>query len=49
MIVASAQLALAMALVGANVVVARVLAGSLPIPLLLFLRCLLACAVLAVC
>jgi drug/metabolite transporter (DMT)-like permease len=46
MIIACAQLALAMALVGANVVVARVLAQALPIPLLLFLRCLLACLVL---
>ena len=47
MIVACGQLALAMALVGANVVVARVLAQALPIPLVLFLRCALACVVLA--
>ena len=38
---------MSMALVGANVVVARVLAEALPIPLLLFLRCFLACLVLA--
>jgi drug/metabolite transporter (DMT)-like permease len=47
MILACAQLTLSMALVGANVVVARVLAQALPIPLLLFLRCALACVVLA--
>src|SRR5690349_19933151 len=47
MILAYAQLALSMALVGGNVVVARVLAQALPIPLLLFLRCVLACLILA--
>lgn len=41
------QLALSMALVGANVVVGKLLAQALPVPLVLFLRCLAACAVLA--
>ena len=41
------QLGLAMALVGANVVAGRVLAQALPIPLILFLRCLLASVVVA--
>ncbi len=35
-----------MALVGANVAVAKLLAEALPVALILFLRCLLACAVL---
>ncbi len=35
-----------MALVGANVAVAKLLAEALPIPLIAFLRCLLACLVL---
>lgn len=46
MILAAAQLAAAMALVGANVPVAKLLAEALPIPLIAFLRCLLAVAVL---
>ncbi|MFC7474583.1 DMT family transporter [Dankookia sp. GCM10030260] len=46
MLLAQGQLALAMALVGANVAVGKLLAGSLPIPLILCLRCLLACLVL---
>ena len=46
MIAAYAQLALSMALVGANVGVAKVLAESLPVPLILGLRCALAVAVL---
>lgn len=40
------QLALAMALVGANVAVAKLLAEALPIALIAFLRCTLAVAVL---
>jgi len=40
------QLALSMALVGANVGVAKLLAESLPVPLILGLRCLLAVVVL---
>lgn len=40
------QLAAAMVLVGANVVVGKVLAASLPVPLILFLRCGLASLVL---
>jgi drug/metabolite transporter (DMT)-like permease len=47
MILACGQLALAMALVGANVVVARILAGALPIPVILFVRCTLAFLALA--
>jgi drug/metabolite transporter (DMT)-like permease len=43
---AYAQLALSMALVGANVGVAKILAGALPIALIAFLRCVLAVAVL---
>ena len=43
---AYAQLALAMILVGANVGVAKVLAESLPIAVIAFLRCLIGCAVL---
>ncbi len=43
---AYAQLALAMILVGANVGVAKLLAESLPIALIAFLRCALACLVL---
>ena len=41
------QLGAAMALVGLNVAVAKLLAEALPVAGLLFLRCLLACAVLA--
>ena len=40
------QLATAMALVGANVAVAKLLAEALPIPLIACLRCALACLVL---
>jgi drug/metabolite transporter (DMT)-like permease len=40
------QLAAAMALVGANVAVAKLLAEALPIPLIACLRCALACLVL---
>jgi drug/metabolite transporter (DMT)-like permease len=43
---AYAQLAGSMILTGANVAVAKTLAGALPIPLILGLRCLIACAVL---
>jgi len=43
---AYAQLAASMALVGANVGVAKLLAASLPIPMIAGLRCLLAVAVL---
>ncbi len=46
MLLAQAQLALSMALVGANVAVGKLLAEALPIPLILCLRCLLACLVL---
>ncbi|WP_328702396.1 DMT family transporter [Belnapia arida] len=46
MLLAYAQLAGAMALVGANVGVAKLLAAALPIPMIACLRCLLACAVL---
>ena len=46
MLLAYAQLAAAMALVGANVGVAKVLSEALPIALIAFLRCLLACVVL---
>ncbi len=46
MILAYAQLAAAMALVGANVAVAKLLAEALPIPLIACLRCALACLVL---
>lgn len=46
MILGAVQLALAMALVGVNVPVAKQLADSLPIPVVLFLRCLIACCVL---
>ncbi|MBK1658328.1 DMT family transporter [Paracraurococcus ruber] len=46
MIIAYAQLALSMALVGANVGVGKVLAEALPVPLILCLRCLLACLAL---
>jgi drug/metabolite transporter (DMT)-like permease len=45
-LIAYAQLALSMALVGANVVVAKLLAEALPIPLIAFLRCLVACLAL---
>jgi len=44
--VAYAQLAAAMAMVGANVGVAKLLAAELPIALIACLRCALACAVL---
>ena len=44
--VAYAQLAAAMALVGANVGVAKLLAEALPIPLIACLRCALACLLL---
>jgi drug/metabolite transporter (DMT)-like permease len=43
---AYAQLASSMALVGANVAVAKLLANALPIALIVGLRCLLACAIL---
>jgi drug/metabolite transporter (DMT)-like permease len=43
---AYAQLAASMVLTGANVAVAKTLAHSLPVALILGLRCLLACAVL---
>ncbi len=46
MTLAYGQLALAMALVGANVAVAKLLAEALPIALIAFLRCALAVAVL---
>ncbi|HEY8613256.1 MAG TPA: DMT family transporter, partial [Roseomonas sp.] len=46
MLTAYAQLAGSMILTGANVAVAKALAGALPIPLILGLRCLIACAVL---
>jgi threonine/homoserine efflux transporter RhtA len=45
-LLAYAQLAAAMALVGANVAVAKLLAEALPIPLIACLRCALACLVL---
>jgi drug/metabolite transporter (DMT)-like permease len=45
-LLAYAQLAAAMALVGANVGVAKLLAEALPIPLIACLRCALACLVL---
>ena len=43
---AYAQLAASMALVGANVAVAKLLSEALPIALVAFLRCVLACLVL---
>ncbi len=46
MTLAYLQLATAMALVGANVAVAKLLAEALPIPLIACLRCALACLVL---
>ena len=46
MIAAAAQLALAMAITGANVPVGKILAGQLPIFGIVFLRCLVAVAVL---
>lgn len=46
LLIAYAQLALSMALVGANVGVGKLLAEALPVPLILCLRCLLACLVL---
>jgi len=45
-LLAYSQLAAAMALVGANVAVAKLLAEALPIPLIACLRCALACLVL---
>ncbi|HYZ33415.1 MAG TPA: DMT family transporter [Crenalkalicoccus sp.] len=45
-LLAYAELAAAMALVGANVAVAKLLAQALPIPLIACLRCALACLVL---
>ena len=44
--IAYLQLAASMALVGANVAVAKLLAEALPIPMIAFLRCVLAMAVL---
>ncbi|MBB5694521.1 DMT family transporter [Muricoccus pecuniae] len=46
MLAAYAQLAGSMILTGANVAVAKALAAALPVPLILGLRCLIACAVL---
>jgi drug/metabolite transporter (DMT)-like permease len=46
MLLAQVQLALSMVLVGANVAVGKLLAEALPIPLILCLRCILACLVL---
>jgi drug/metabolite transporter (DMT)-like permease len=46
MLSAYAQLAGSMILTGMNVAVAKTLAGALPIPMILGLRCLIACAVL---
>jgi drug/metabolite transporter (DMT)-like permease len=46
MLTAYAQLASSMALVGANVPIAKLLANALPIALIVVLRCLLACVVL---
>lgn len=46
MIVAYVQLAAAMILVGANVPIGKLVAAELPVPVILFLRCLLACLVL---
>ena len=46
LLLAYAQLAASMALVGANVGVAKLLAEALPIPLIAFLRCVIAVAVL---
>lgn len=46
MILAYTQLAASMALVGVNVVVAKLLAEALPIPVIACLRCILAAAVL---
>jgi drug/metabolite transporter (DMT)-like permease len=46
MLTAYAQLASSMALVGANVAVAKLLANALPIALIVGLRCVLACVVL---
>ncbi|MFC4170158.1 DMT family transporter [Teichococcus aestuarii] len=46
MLTAYLQLGSSMALVGLNVAVAKLLAGALPIALIVLLRCLLACAVL---
>jgi drug/metabolite transporter (DMT)-like permease len=46
LLLAYAQLAAAMALVGVNVGVAKLLAEALPIPLIACLRCALACVVL---
>jgi drug/metabolite transporter (DMT)-like permease len=46
MLVAYLQLATSMALVGVNVAVAKLLAGALPVAMIVGLRCLLACVVL---
>ncbi|MFZ6761935.1 MULTISPECIES: DMT family transporter [Acetobacterales] len=46
MLIAYTQLATAMALVGANVAVAKLLAAALPIAMIAGLRCLLACLLL---
>ncbi|MCQ4162889.1 DMT family transporter [Roseomonas sp. GC11] len=46
MLLAYAQLAASMALVGVNVGVAKLLAAALPIPMIAGLRCLLACLLL---
>lgn len=46
MTLAYLQLALAMVLTGANVVVGKLLAEALPVPVVVFLRCVLAMAVL---
>ncbi len=45
-LLAYAQLAAAMAMVGANVAVAKLLAEALPIPMIACLRCALACLIL---
>ncbi|MFQ3623529.1 MAG: EamA/RhaT family transporter, partial [Acetobacteraceae bacterium] len=46
MLIAHAMLAASMILVGANVPIAKLLAEALPIPLIAFLRCVLATLVL---
>ena len=47
MLLACGQLALAMVMVGSNVVVGKLLSHALPVPVILFLRTILAAAVLA--
>ena len=47
MILAYAQLACSMALIGANVAVAKILAGALPVSVILAGRCAVSCAALA--